>query len=315
MRCLVLGGAGFLGSHLCDGLLESGYQVRIFEKENVNKANISHIIKSVELIEGDFVNSSQLDAAVNDVDIVFHLVSTTLPKGSNENPVYDLSTNVSGTLCLLDMARKKQVKKLVFFSSGGTVYGLPKTVPIKEGHPTDPICSYGIHKLTIEKYLGLYHHLYGLDYVIMRIANPYGERQKTSSRQGAVSVFLERAQRGDPIEIWGDGSVVRDYLHVSDVIRAAMAAISYSGEHRIFNIGSGRGHSLNEVVKVIERVIGYSVEVRHIRGRDMDVPVNVLDIALARNELLWTPQIDFEDGLQRMAEYLKNERCHSRSFT
>ena len=111
---------------MCDGLLESGYQVRIFEKENVSKVNISHIIKSVELVDGDFINSSQLDDAVNDIDIVFHLVSTTLPQNSNENPFYDLSTNVSGTLCLLDIARKKQVKKIVFFLQGVLYMGFLK---------------------------------------------------------------------------------------------------------------------------------------------------------------------------------------------
>jgi UDP-glucose 4-epimerase len=297
MRCLVLGGGGFQGSHLSEALLKAGYAVRIFEKRNVCRDNIAHLMNRVDWCEGDYSDSSQLDEAVRGADYVFHLVSTTLPKHSNENMTYDISSNVIATLNLLEISRKREVKKIIFFSSGGTVYGVPNEIPIKEEHHTNPICSYGIHKLAIEKYLSLFHYLYGAEYAVLRISNPYGDRQGISGDQGAVAVFSHRALKNEPIEIWGDGSVVRDYLHISDVIRAAVAVLDYRGNHRIFNIGSGAGMSLNEVVSAIERSVGYPLRVQYKPARPLDVPVNILDISLARNVLGWRPEVSFADGL------------------
>jgi UDP-glucose 4-epimerase len=179
---------------------------------------------AVEWIEGDLVNQEDLEAAIQGCDIIYHLVSTTLPKSSNDNPAYDIETNVIGTLHLLDLARKKMGKKVIFISSGGTVYGVPGEVPIKESYPTNPLCSYGIVKLTIEKYLALYHQLYGLDYCVIRPSNPFGERQRVTGAQGAVAVFLHKALRDEPIEIWGDGTVVRDFIYVGDLTAALVKA-------------------------------------------------------------------------------------------
>lgn len=303
MRCLVLGGGGFLGSHLCDRLVDEGYQVRIFEKENVSKENIYHLLDRVEWMEGDFSNPKHLQDTLDGIEVVFHLVSTTLPKSSNENPVYDISTNLVPTIHLLESSRKFGVKKIIFFSSGGTVYGIPRATPIKEEHPANPICSYGIHKLAIEKYLQLYYHLYGLDYTVLRISNPYGERQRPTGSQGAVAVFINKALKMEPIEIWGDGSVVRDYLHVSDVSRAAIDTISYRGQYKIFNIGSGIGISLIDVVKAIKETYGHAIDVCFKPVRSLDVPVNILDISLALRELSWAPKVGFSRGIQRTIDY------------
>src|SRR3972149_10968356 len=241
MKYLVLGGGGFIGSHVCDSLVKAGHQVRIFEKEHVSKNNIEHLISSIEWVEGDFTNETHLKEIVKGVDIIIHSIGTTHPRTSNENPVYDISSNLISTLHLLDAAKDEGVKKVIFFSSGGTVYGIPKTIPIPEDHPTEPLCSYGIQKLAIEKYLRLYHYLYGLDYAIMRIYNPYGERQRPHALQGAVAVFMNKALIGEGIEIWGDGSVTRDYLHISDVARAVSILSDYHGEYKLFNIGGGHG--------------------------------------------------------------------------
>jgi len=187
MKCLVLGGGGFLGSHLCDALLAKGYAVRIFDRPNLKRYRIFSADEDVEWLEGDFVNQEDVAQAVPGCDIIYHLVSTTLPKSSNDNPVYDIETNVVSSLHLLEVARKADIRKIIFVSSGGTVYGIPNETPIKETHPTNPVCSYGISKLSIEKYLKLYHSLYGVDYCILRLANPYGERQRTVDAQGAVN--------------------------------------------------------------------------------------------------------------------------------
>src|SRR4029434_4711286 len=187
------------------------------------------------------LNEEDVTQAVAGCEVVFHMISTTIPKSSNDNPAYDVESNLVGTLRMLEAARKAGVRKVVFASSGGTVYGIPKVVPINESHPTDPICSYGISKLAVEKYLHLYHALHGLDYCILRIGNPYGEGQRPTAAQGAVGVFLYKALHGGVIEIWGDGTVTRDYIYIGDVIQAFLKAMTYSGEHRLFNIGAGEG--------------------------------------------------------------------------
>ena len=307
MNCLVLGGGGFLGSHLCEGLLQQGYSVRVFEKSFINRNNIAHLLEIIEYMEGDFSNPVHIQEALKGIDIIFHLISTTTPKDSNDNPVYDITTNLISTIQLLDLSVKERVKKVIFYSSGGTVYGIPRIIPIQEEHPKDPICSYGIHKLTVEKYLQLYHHLYGLDYAILRISNPYGERQRPTGKQGVVAVFLNKAIKKEAIEIWGDGSVVRDYLYVTDVISATMKILNYEGKYKIFNIGSGIGLSLKDILYNIEQVMGYPIDVKYLPGRKLDVPANVLDISRISIELSWSPAVGFYEGLKQTNNYLTSE--------
>ena len=289
MKCLVLGGRGFLGSHLCDTLVSSGHSVRVFDRPKVPAPEDSPVATSIEAFEGDFANKEDVAEAVNGCDVVFHLVSTTLPKSSNDNPIYDIETNVVGSMHMLEAAHNGNVKKIVFCSSGGTVYGIPRETPIRESHPTDPVCAYGISKLAIEKYLQLYHRLHGIDYCILRLANPYGERQRVTAAQGAATVFLYKAMMNESLDIWGDGTVVRDYIYVHDVVDAFCKAMHYQGESRIFNIGSGIGHSLNDVIHAIELLLQRSVKRRYMPGRPFDVPANVLDITQARDYLDWQP--------------------------
>ncbi len=305
MKCVVLGGAGFLGSHLTDTLLTAGYEVRVFDRPNVTRAKPLTQSHEVEWLEGDFLNKKDLAAALVGCDIVYHLVSTTLPKTSNDNRLYDLETNVAGTLTLLDLVRASRPSmKIVFASSGGTVYGIPREVPIKETHPTDPICAYGIGKLAIEKYLHLYHVLDGIEYRVLRLANPYGEGQRTTSGQGIITACLDKILRGEPIEIWGDGRVVRDYLYVGDAMEAFLKVTAYSGVHRVFNIGSGEGKNVLEVLSAVEAVAGRHLPRRVLSGRDFDVPANVLDISRAHEHLGWQPRTSLHQGLERTFTWL-----------
>jgi UDP-glucose 4-epimerase len=304
MKCLILGGAGFIGSHLADALLLLGHQVRIFDRPNLVRPESLCDDERIEWFEGDFLNLEDFAPAVIGVDIVFHLVSATLPKSSNENPLYDIETNLVGTLRLLELARQHSVKRIIFTSSGGTVYGVPKQLPISESHSTDPLVSYGISKLAIEKYLHLYHELHGIDYCVLRIANPYGERQRVSAAQGAVAVFLNRALHRQPIHIWGDGSVTRDYIYIQDVVDALVSSINYQGEQRVLNIGSGQGLSLNEILDAIEHLLGHFVARSYEPARNFDVPSNVLDISLAKAQLQWQPRTSFHDGLIKTHDWM-----------
>jgi UDP-glucose 4-epimerase len=299
MKCLLLGGGGFMGSHLSDALLSQGHSVRIFDRPNLKRFREYPDSSAVEWFDGDFLNNEDVTEALAGCDIVYHLVSTTLPKTSNDNPAYDIETNVIGTLHLLEQAKKTRRHKIIFVSSGGTVYGIPQEIPIKETHPTNPVCSYGIGKLTIEKYLHLYHFLFGLDYCVLRLSNPYGERQRVSGMQGAVAVFLNKAIKDETIDIWGDGSVTRDYIYIGDVMDALVRAISYCGSDRVFNVGGGQGFSLNDIIASLEALLGRAVQYRHMPSRPFDVPVNILDISKAREELLWEPTTTFDEGLRR----------------
>lgn len=235
-------------------------------------------------------------------------MTTTLPKNSNDNPIYDVQSNLVATLQLLNVMVSKGVHRIVFISSGGTVYGSPKYTPIDEKHPTEPQVSYGITKLAIEKYLILYETLHGIKATILRVSNPFGERQRISTDQGAVGVFLYRAMRGQTIEIWGDGTVTRDYIYISDVAEAFLKAAAYRGNKNVFNIGSGLGVNLNQLLSSIEHVLGNPIKRRYLDGRPFDVMTNVLDTTLASTELGWTPKVPMVEGITRTVAWTEAQK-------
>ncbi|HEX2542199.1 MAG TPA: NAD-dependent epimerase/dehydratase family protein [Caldimonas sp.] len=305
---VVLGGRGFIGSHLIDLLLQRGSKVKCFDRPLVQPV-LGAVARTegLSFIDGDFTSKSDVMRAIAGCDYCFHLVSTTVPKSSNDDPVYDVESNLLSTVKMLEDAVAAGVRKIIFASSGGTVYGIPERIPIAEQHPTNPVCSYGISKLATEKYLELFRLQRGLEYGVVRLANPFGERQRTEAAQGAVAVFLAKALRAETIEIWGDGSVVRDYIHISDVVEAMAALALHEGGPRVFNIGSGTGTSINTLLDKIETVLGSKVRRKYMSARPFDVPVNVLDIELAQSALGWSPRVTFDEGLQRSARWLQNE--------
>jgi UDP-glucose 4-epimerase len=305
MKAVVIGGNGFIGTHLIEFLIRDGVSVRAFDRY---PSQFVQPKKEVEYVIGDLGNHGSLAEIVQGTDWVFHLAYTTLPKTSNDDPAYDVRSNLIDAVQLLQSCKEAGVKKVIFVSSGGTVYGVPQTVPILETHPTNPICSYGITKLAIEKYLHLFYHLYGLEYAVTRISNPYGEGQNPNAQQGAIGVFLGKVARGEAIEIWGKGDVVRDYLHIDDAASALIKAARYQSATdgpRIFNIGSGTGHSLNEIVDEIKVIVDRKVIVEYKPARSLDVQSNVLDTNLARTCLDWKPTIDLNTGISRTWSWIK----------
>ena len=200
----------------------------------------------------------------------------------------------------------KRIKKLLFVSSGGTIYGSPTTLPIIEASPTDPVCSYGITKLTIEKYLALFNRLYGLDYTIVRPSNAYGIRQNPNGIQGAISVFLGKVAGNEPIAIWGDGEVVRDYIYIEDLVDGMHKAATTTTTERIFNLGSGTGHSLNQIIETIRSLTGKDVRVDYKEKRVFDVPEIYLDITRARKLLCWAPATSLEIGINKTWEFIRD---------
>jgi UDP-glucose 4-epimerase len=305
MKIVILGGGGFIGSTIADRLLDEGHSLRIFERPRVQPYREFIDNEVVEWIVGDLSSMHDVNDAICGVDAVLHMVSTTLPKNSNQDPIFDVQSNIVGSLHVLNAMVANNVGNIVFISSGGTVYGNPLNFPVDEKHPTNPVVSYGITKLAIEKYLHLYESIHRIKAITLRVSNPYGERQRIETAQGAVGVFLHHAFSDIPIEIWGDGSVTRDYIHVSDVAEAFCKALQYEGDERVFNVSSGIGTSVNELVARIENVVGKPIKRHYFPGRPFDVPINVLCNELAKRELLWTPLVSMEDGIARTAEWMK----------
>ena len=297
---LVVGGGGFLGRHLTVRLLAEGFSVRCFDR-----VKPTWLPRAVEFYEGDFTASHILSPAVEGVDVVFHLASTTLPKSSNEDPQFDVMSNLAGTVSLLDLAVKNKVARLVFTSSGGTVYGVPTGIPISEQHPTNPMCSYGIVKLAIEKYLRLYHSLHGLSCCSLRLANPYGEYQRVDSGQGAIAVFCHQALRGETVKVWGDGEVIRDFFYVGDAVEAMMLAMRSDCAGIELNVGSGDGASINQIIGHIEAVLEQDVARQYLPGRPFDIPKVYLDISCARHVLGWAPSMPLHEGVKRVIDWMR----------
>lgn len=294
MRVAIFGGNGFLGQYLCGNLLlnNANYIKVVDRRENPTFSKSEN--KKFKQIIGNFSDEDLIKFSLDEVEIAFHLISTTLPANSNLNPALDLEENLISTIKFLDIACNLGVKKVIFFSSGGTIYGDSTGSKLSESDQTNPICSYGIQKLAIEKYLNLYNRMHGLDYGILRIANPFGKKQNIQKKQGFIQTAISCAIHRKPLEIWGDGNIVRDYLHAQDVADAAVGLLDYGGAHKIFNIGSGFGYSINQIISIIENLLGEKMDVKYEKSRIFDLQSNILDISLAKNELNWSPKIKLE---------------------
>jgi UDP-glucose 4-epimerase len=298
---LILGGNGFIGSHLVEALRREGHRLRVVDvgppRTDVDWSDVDYRVGSV----GD---PAFIRACLDDVDIVYHLASTTVPSTSNLDPIADVNGNLVASLVLLGAMIERQIRRIVFFSSGGTVYGNPTTVPVREDHRLNPISSYGVVKGAIERYLLMYSALGQMSPVILRAGNPYGPRQSSRGVQGVIASFLSRVKQGQALEVWGDGSIVRDYIYISDLIGLAVSAGAreFSG---VLNAGGGHGASILDLIAVVRRATGCDVAVNHLSGRGYDVQELVLDISLARKELGWAPSVSLDEGVASTWQWLQ----------
>lgn len=300
MNVLVLGGCGFIGSHLVDCLLNSGHRVRVMDHST---EIFREPLPGVDYRLAELSDRTALAAAVSGMDTVFHTVSTSLPESSNREPEADIRGNLINMLHLLDMMRASDVKRIVYLSSGGTVYGNADVVPTPETHLTNPVCSYGIVKLAIEKYLFMYQQLYGLQPVIIRPANPYGPRQNPTGIQGAISSFMSCIMRQQPVHIWGDGSIIRDFFHVEDLAGLCVLA-GESSQTGIFNAGSGSGCSIRSLIDIIAAASGMAPRIEFEQARSFDVRNVVLDIHKAETSFGWKPGISLKHGISSYWQWM-----------
>ena len=294
---------------MTDSLLAAGHRVRVLDRR---PEAFRAPLPGVEYIHCDLQDSAQLYEAVSGMDAVIHLASTTVPATSNLDPVADVSGNLIATLRLLESMRAAGVRKMVYLSSGGTVYGVPKTDPVAEDHPLNPISSYGVVKVAVENYLFMERQLHGLDYVILRASNPYGPRQGHTGIQGLIGTHLWRLARQEPIEVWGDGSIVRDFIHVQDLAELCQLAL-VSEQSGTFNAGQGEGASVAQVVRQICATVAASgagqVTPIYKPGRNFDVPRVVLDIARVRAALGWAPRRSLGEGIAETWDWVQAQQA------
>lgn len=310
-RCLVLGAGGFIGTNLCLALQARGDTVTGFGRSTQPPKALAGIDWVSGRLDASGAASFDFDALVHGNTHVFDLIGAGLPNSSNDNPAQIVADGVPGKVRLLEACRRQAVHRFVFASSGGTVYGVTGAIPVREDAPTEPISAYGIGKLVVEKYLSLYRHLYGLEYRVLRIANAYGPHQDASRGQGLVAALLRRLLADAPVEIWGNGAVVRDYIHIDDVVSAMLACLDHEGPGRVFNVGSGIGRSVAAVLRDAARITGRIPNVVHRQGRSADVPVNILDAGLLRRETGWEPRVVWDDGLRATAAWILQQDAGS----
>ena len=249
---------GFIGTNLCQQLCgDKDNYVIAYDCSMPALERLKNTISSdnIKYVDGHFEMKDDYVSLTRDVDVVYHLISTVVPGTCNQGIAEEFMSNTVVTVKLLDACVMNKVKKIVFLSSGGTVYGKIAEVPIKEDTPLNPISSYGIQKLTIEKLLYLYHYMHKLDYRIVRLANPYGKYQNPNGVQGVVTTFVYKALNNEPVRLYGDGSVVRDYIYVEDAVKAIIQIATYNGEQKIFNVGTGVGCSVKEIIAAIENTL------------------------------------------------------------
>lgn len=301
MKILVLGGSGFIGSHMVDELLDAGHEVRVFGRRHEVWRKP---LPSVSYFLGDFSNVPLLAEALQGVDVVIHLISTTVPSTSNLDPISDIQGNLESSVRLFQVMMSVNVKRIIYLSSGGTVYGIPSTTTVREDHPLNPICSYGVVKVAVEKYLGMFEQLYGFKPLIIRASNPFGPRQGHDGVQGVASTFMQKMLSNGKVTIWGDGSAKRDYLYVSDLARICRMAAE-SELTGIFNAGSGTGLTLIELAHMIEKASGMRLNIEYKAGRSFDVREIVLNIEKAKSQLNWVPEIAIQDGLSHLFNWMQ----------
>jgi len=309
MKCLVTGGAGFIGSHLVDELINQNHEVAIIDnlstgiKENINpKAKFY----KVDILDNKPV-AEVFSKEKENPDFVFHLAAQINVRRSVEDPAFDASTNIVGSLNVLENCRKYNVKKIIFASSGGTIYGKAPVIPTPEESPEIPLCPYGVAKLSVEKYINYYHKIYGLNFAILRLANVYGPRQNVKGEAGVVAIFSEKMLAKQNVIINGDGLQTRDFVFVGDVVEAIILAMK-SGQTGIFNVGTGLETNVNTIFKKTRELVNSDCEELHGAAIPGEIERSCLGFSKINKSFGWQPHFDLERGLLETTSWFKKEK-------
>ncbi len=304
MKILVTGGAGFIGSHVVDLFIRNGYEVVIVDDLSTGRA--SNMNPAAKFCQLDIRDPKLAEVFETErPDFVSHHAAQMNVRRSVAEPLFDADVNILGSINLIECARRSQVKRFVYVSTGGAVYGEPEYLPCDEAHPINPICQYGASKHTVEHYLYMYQVNYGLNYAVLRYPNVYGPRQDPSGEAGVVAVFTGQMLADRPVVINGDGEQQRDFVYVEDCAQANLLAVTSGNGSGIYNLGMGRGTSVNEIFSTLQKVTGYSKPPVHGPAKLGETRRIYLDARKAREQLGWTPTMSLEVGLQQTVDYFK----------
>jgi UDP-glucose 4-epimerase len=293
MNIVITGGNGFIGSHLLQVLAARGEALTVIDR-GAPRPDVDWT--GIRYLQGSFDDADVLEEALRGADLVYHLASTTVPGTADLDPVGDVRGNLLGTMALVQAMQQAGCRRLVYLSSGGTVYGDPDVERVDERAPTRPISSYGIVKLAIERFLLMYERGGTLEPVILRASNPYGARQGKLGLQGLVSTAIDRIGSQRTLQVWGDGSAVRDYIYIDDLIDL-MEKAAFSSRTGVYNAGSGQGASVLEIIGAVSSALGIEAVVEYAPSRPFDVARIVLDISRATSEFVWYPSTSLVAGI------------------
>ena len=304
MKVLVTGGAGFIGSHVVDAYLEDGYEVVIVD--DLSTGRLANINPGAKFIQMDIRDPRLSEVFERErPDYVNHHAAQMDVRRSMVEPLFDAQVNVVGSLNLLECSRKYAVKRFVYISTGGAVYGEPEYLPCDEAHPIQPICPYGASKHTVEHYLYMYAFNYSLEYTVLRYPNVYGPRQDPYGEAGVVAIFCGQMLKEEQVVINGDGEQRRDFVYVGDCARANLLALTVPHPSGIFNLGSGHGTTVNAIFCELKAITGYSRDAQHGPEKLGETRTIYLDARKAREELSWAPQVGLREGLELTVEYFR----------
>jgi len=306
-KVLVTGGLGFIGSHIVDLLIEKDYEVVIVDdistgsKENLNKDAKFY---KTDICDPDLKGIFEKEK----IEFVLHQVAQVNVRRSVSDPRFDAEVNILGSINLLECCREFDVKKIVYASSGGAVYGEPQYLPVDEEHPIRPLCPYGASKYSVENYLFIYWKNFNLDYATLRYSNVYGPRQDPFGEAGVVAIFTDKLLRNKSPVIFGDGNQTRDFVYVEDVVNANLIAMKKETRSKEFNIGTGIETSVNDIYERLKKITNSNASAVHGDPVLGEVRRICLDIKLAQKELGWKPQINLDEGLRKTVEWFKKKK-------
>ncbi len=304
MKILVTGGAGFIGSHVVDLYIEHGYEVVVVD--DLSTGRLSNLNLAATFYQLDIRNPQLEEVFVNErPDIVNHHAAQMDVRRSVAEPLFDADVNILGSLNLIECARRHQVKRVVYSSTGGAVYGEPEYLPCDEAHPINPICQYGASKHTVEHYLFMYQQNYGLEYSILRYPNVYGPRQDPYGEAGVVAIFTGQMLAGEEVVINGDGEQQRDFVYVADCAQANLLALTSGDGSGIYNLGSGRGTTINEIFTTLQTITRYEKDPMHAPPKLGETRRIYLTAEKAQREIGWSATTALEKGLAQTVDYFR----------
>lgn len=308
MKILVTGGAGFIASHVVDLLVENKHDVVIVD--NLSSGKKQNINPNAKFYQEDITNFIGLKAVFSreKPEIVCHHAAQISVSNSVKDPVHDARINIIGSINLLELCREFKVKKIIYASSGGSIYGNPKQLPCSEKTAPNPLSPYAVSKHAVELYLNRYFMDYGIEYCVLRYSNVFGPRQDPYGEAGVVAIFAKKMLNRETPVINGDGLQTRDYVFVGDVARANLFAVQKKTKSRIFNIGTGKETNVNKIANVISKITGYKGDLIHGPALKGEVRRSSISYTLAKKELGWQPEVGFEQGLRKTVDYIKNNK-------